>query len=105
MDRGSEMNNHRQLSLAEYERLCAEACLRFTPSGSREDDEETLAYSICRNVYSFLQENMMTFFPLVDVPNLQAYEEKLRQLVAARQSEPFNTLELPRRYIHKRDTG
>ncbi len=93
------MNNPRLLSLADYERLCVEACLGFEASGSRQADEETLMCRICRNVYLFLQENMATFFPLVDVPNLKASEEKLHQLVATRQSEPFNTLDLPRRYI------
>jgi len=87
------------LSLAQYEQLCADACSRFNSSGSRETDEEMLMGQICRKVYSYLGENVTTFFPVVDMPNLQAYEEKLHHLVAQRQSEPFNTLEIPRRHV------
>ena len=92
----SERN--KQLSLADYETLCADACEGFRSSGSRDADEEALMFRILQNVYSFLEADLDSF-PIQDVSNLHAYKWKVQQLVSQRQIEWFDTLETPGKFI------
>jgi hypothetical protein len=94
------MTTQKQLSFADYEGLCAEACQGFAPSGSRDADEETLMLRVLRKVYSFLEEDVDSF-PIQDVSNLHSYKWKVQQLVSQGQSEWFDTLETPGKYINQ----
>lgn len=97
----SQENEKKELSHADYARLCRQACQGFAPSGSREADEETLMSRVFRQVYRYLEEDLDAF-PVVDASNLQTYKSKVRQLVSQRQSEWFDTLETPGKYINEK---
>lgn len=91
-------NEEPSLSLAEYERLCREACEGFIPSGSRDVDEEALLYRMCRSVFRYLDQEFV-LSPIADVSNLYAYKWNIQKLVSTRRSEEFDTLETPGKYI------
>jgi hypothetical protein len=89
-----------KLSYSEYQRLCADACSGFAPSGSRVADEETLMLRICEKVFSYLGEDMDSI-SLKGTSNHHTYKLKLQQLVSQRQDEWFDTLETPGRFINE----
>ena len=94
-----DTNEMKSLSLAEYDRLCREACEGFVPSGSRDADEETLLYRICQKVYAYLDQEF-AFIPVAGASDLYTYKWNLQQLVHNSQSESFDTLETPGKHIN-----
>jgi hypothetical protein len=92
------MDQEKSLSFTEYDHLCHEACKGFVPSGNKEADEELLLRRICKNVFAYLK---LEYFvaPVAGGTNLNAYRLTLQHLVSKRQSESFDTLETPGKYI------
>ncbi len=86
-----------KINKSKYEELCKEACGNFVPSGDRNRDEERLLLAVCRIVYKYLKEPL-DFIPAGDT-TLYKYQYNLQRLVLARQTEPFDTLEIPGKYI------
>ena len=95
-----ERNETKTLSFAEYDQLCCEACEGFVPTGSREAGEESLLLAVCREVYRYLGQDLM-FTPMVNVSTLEKYKWNLQRLVHGRQSEWFDTLQTPGKYINE----
>jgi hypothetical protein len=94
------MNQENSLSLPEYDQLCREACEGFVPSGSRDADEELLLRRICKKVFAHLGQDFL-MSPVVDASNLMAYKLNLQRLVGKQQTEWFDTLETPGKYIQR----
>ena len=95
-----KMDQNKSLSFAEYDRLCRESCEGFIPSGSKDADEELLLRRICHNVFAYLDQEFF-ISPVLDTTDLEAYKWTLQRLVANKQSDSFDTLAVPGKYINE----
>ncbi len=88
------------LTKAEYERLCREACASLKASVTDGVAEDSYWWSICQRVYHYLDVEFM-FIPIENAPRGDVYRYNLQQLVHNRQSESFDTLAIPSKYINE----
>lgn len=86
-----------KINKQKYEELCKEACGNFISSGDKEKDEERLLFNVCRNVFRYLKVPL-EFISTGD-NNIDKYLWNLQYLVSKRQTEPFDTLKTPSKYI------
>lgn len=94
----AETEDKKMLTEAEYRRLIREACSHPRQPNSNETLEDAYWWSICREVYRFLGLDFM-FLPIEGASRGEVYRHNLRRVVGARQSEGFDSLFIPTRYI------
>ncbi len=86
----------RQLSAAEYERMCRETCAGYSPNITAE----ALLFALCRRVYHHIYGYKHDLvFPYAVGPRQELYLTTLQQMVSTAQSEPFDAVEIARQYI------
>ncbi len=89
----------KEITQAEYERLCEEACAGFESTDEMEADEAELWLAMCQKVYAYL-EMPLTFSPLPGATQAQMYLWNLQNLVYQRRATDFDTLEIPSKLIY-----
>ena len=85
-----------KISKAKYVELCKEACNNFEPTGDRKKDEEKLLFRVCGLVFGYLEEPL-ELIPAGDL--IYTYYYNLQQLILNRQSEPYDSLHTPSKFI------
>lgn len=95
-----QKTERKMLTKAEYERLCREVCASLKASASDEVDEDAYWWNICQRVYHRLDEEF-GFMPIENVPRGDVYRRNIQQLVHNHQSESFDTLAIPSKYINE----
>ena len=93
-------SERKKLSKAMYERLCREACVNPKAPASDETVEDAYWWSICQRVYHYLGVEFM-FIPVENASRGDVYRYNLQQLVHNLQSEFFDSLAIPSKYINE----
>ncbi len=91
-------SEERQLSKSDYERLCREACANPRGPGGEESVEDAYWWCVCQKVYHFLDIDFM-FMPIEGASRGEVYRRNLHSVVFKRQSESFESLAIPNKYI------
>ena len=92
----AERKEIRRLSAVEYEHMCREVRAEFGPRVM----PEAMLYALCKRVYhhahGYGQDLRLPYSP---DPRQEVYRATLRRLVGAARDEPFDELEIARRYL------
>jgi hypothetical protein len=89
-----------ELTKAEYERLCVEACENPSSRRGEETSEDAHWRTVCEKVFDYLGKE---FDPeKAEGPTRgEAYRQALRRAVEAAQGEYFDALEIPTKHIEE----
>ena len=92
----AERKEIKPLSAAEYERMCQEVRAEFGPRVM----PEVMLYALCKKVYhhahGYREDLRLPYSP---APREEVYRETLWRLVAETRAEPFDEMEVARRYL------
>jgi hypothetical protein len=87
---------NKRLSAVEYERMCREACAGYGPGVAAE----ALLFVVCKRVYHHLHGYRYDLvLPHNEEPRREVYKSALRRMLKEAQSEPFDPVEIARKYI------
>ena len=85
---------------ADYEKLCKQACDGLNEGWTTAQNEETVLFAICREVYEFFGEEFV-LVPVSGGERLEAYWMNLLKLMSTRQAEEFSVVEITDKYINE----